>query len=527
MKNSLSSKKIVLSLIAISFLNSYAIASYSGNTYINSEEDGTETISPGNDGLVFITRDGSVTANSRAIYFNSGDSDTFLFLNNGTIQGSNSKPSVEIGVNNSNGADIKFFFNGGNIGNNVSKYGVVVWGNNPSDRSNIEHFTNVGTISSNNGEAIYLGNADIGDFTNWGTITSNKKGMNIFGNIGYLTNIGTLTSDEEGIDLNSQGTIENLINFGLIETTNSANSPISIENEGIIHNLVNMGMIKADAGTAITIHNPSDMTNFINMGTIRGNNNKVINIRDAAIKNFVNAGTIDNDIDNDNTSIVGINIQGGTIKNFVNAGTIAASTGINLTGATIENFINKNIIEAKENGIIIGENAQINNIILENDSIIESGNDAIYLSNSSDMGFSDSIKVKNGAKIKGGNAAIHIDPQATVKTITIAGEVFGGTAGIVNEGNIGTSLEEELEEDGDNSTNNGNPKTRTRRSAIVVTGTGSVESSSGGSGILNTGDGSIDGDIEIKKGANLVPLSIPLLLLQALVVPYLLVVIQP
>ncbi|MBC2826165.1 hypothetical protein H5A00_08695, partial [Campylobacter jejuni] len=99
---------------------------------------------------------------------------------------------------------------------------------------------------------------------------------------------------------------------------------------------------------------------------------------------------------------------------------------------------------------------------------------------------SDSIEVKQGAVVEGGNSGIYIGGGKEIDTqITISGSVTGGTAGIVNEGVIGGSSSSE-----DSSTG-----------GIIISG-GSVSSSSGGSGIVNQGNGSITGEIKVESGGS-------------------------
>ncbi|HEC1885150.1 TPA: hypothetical protein R1808_001729, partial [Campylobacter jejuni] len=69
--------------------------------------------------------------------------------------------------------------------------------------------------------------------------------------------------------------------------------------------------------------------------------------------------------------------------------------------------------------------------------------------------------------------------------IKIEGSVTGGQAGIVNEGIIGNAL------DSSSDANTG----------IVITKSGSINSSRGRSGIVNQGNGSITGEIKVENGA--------------------------
>ncbi|HEB9325698.1 TPA: hypothetical protein RZK29_001755, partial [Campylobacter jejuni] len=97
------------------------------------------------------------------------------------IIGGSDNSSVNVGLNQRGGATIETFTNEGIIGNGSSKFGVVVWGKS-DNKSTINNFNNSGTIHSNNGESIYLGNANVSTFTNSGAIQSNnREGINIRG----------------------------------------------------------------------------------------------------------------------------------------------------------------------------------------------------------------------------------------------------------------------------------------------------------------------------------------------------------
>lgn len=348
---------------------------YEGYIYVNSSETSTKTIGhdrgSNKDGLIFITKDGRIQPSGskhQAIFLNEKDSNTFLFLNNGTLQGTSDKASVEIGVNNQNGADIGFFFNAGKIGNNVSKFGVVVWGNNNEnnkDRSTIYDFTNIGTIEGKNGEAIYLGNTYITTFTNWNSIKSNKKGVNVNlgANIKYFTNIGTiegeaiaLRNDTNG---NNSATIENLINFGTIKS-NSSNKQIhgiNLEKGTKIDNFYNAksGIITGGNNSKFGILSyDSTINTFKNSGTIESQNGEALYLRNSTITNFENSGSIIG-------QNYGIQLYGGKITTLTNSGLIKSkenrdqsdkpvqfnytASALNIQDATIDTFTNSGTLE--------------------------------------------------------------------------------------------------------------------------------------------------------------------------------------
>ncbi|ELN6398037.1 hypothetical protein RZX05_001893, partial [Campylobacter jejuni] len=118
-------------------------------------------------------------------------------------------------------------------------------------------------------------------------------------------------------------------------------------------------------------------------------------------------------------------------------------------------------------------------------SSIKAGNNGINIDHgSSKVIEADAIEVKEGAAVSGNNAGIYLGGGKEINAqITIAGEVSGGAAGIVNEGIIGGSSSED------------------KKGGIIISG-GSVSSSSGGSGIVNQGNGSIAGEIKVESGGS-------------------------
>ncbi|ELT9983453.1 hypothetical protein QNW54_001768, partial [Campylobacter jejuni] len=125
----------------------------------------------------------------------------------------------------------------------------------------------------------------------------------------------------------------------------------------------------------------------------------------------------------------------------------------------------------------------LGSIILESGSSIQAGNNGINIEHiNSKPIVVGGIEVKQDAVVNGGNAGIYIGDGKEINTqITISGEVSGGVAGIVNEGIIGNSDD--------------------KKGGIIISG-GSVSSSNGGSGIVNQGNGSINGEIKVENGGS-------------------------
>ncbi|HIC6787609.1 TPA: autotransporter outer membrane beta-barrel domain-containing protein, partial [Campylobacter jejuni] len=493
-KNQSSSKKLVLSLVTISFLASCANATLNSeiktydkanknlkarsasvyqntNTTISNSQTSTQTIS-GTGNILVIGSSGTIqVSNSQAVNFQPSSSTT-TFKNQGTLIGGNNAASVNLGTNNQNGATIETFANEGIIGNGSSKFAITVWGKS-SNKSTINNFSNSGTISSKTNEAIYLSNTTIGSFNNTGTISSNGTDN---------------TSGIQGVSI-TQTTIENFANSGTIQSKGnkdmSSNSSLGVSsglylcNSAYIKTFTNTGLISGKFGIGLI---GSTIGNFTNKGTIESTSNHSYS---GAF--YLNSLTV-----------FGKHMHS-VIQTLTNEGVIKStnSNGISLGASNkVETFINKGTIDAGANGInfftffgYINQPTGVDKIILESGSIIKAGNNGINIDNGGSTGAvlsSGSIEVKQGAVVEGGNSGIYIGGGKEIDTqITISGSVTGGTAGIVNEGVIGGSSSSE-----DGSTD-----------GIIISG-GSVSSSSGGSGIVNQGNGSITGEIKVESGGS-------------------------
>ncbi|MGH2328206.1 hypothetical protein ACRCD5_07825, partial [Campylobacter taeniopygiae] len=318
------------------------------------------------------------------------------------------------------------------------------------NNSTIKTFTNKENgLIIGNGNGIQFNNSTIENFTNCGIVVSNNK---------------------YGLEINGKSTIENFSNQGTItsngDNTESIYSPVGLQlYDANINTLINKGLI--DNGIRII---QSTINNLNNQGTI---NNKSQGRKNAAIL------------------LANLNGQATVIKTLTNSGTIKAdnASGILIeAGNTIENLTNSGTIEASLYGIGFytvdkyGEEIDLGQINLESNSVIKAGQDGIHI-DGGDRGIkAKGIDVQKGAKVEGGNAGIFIGDGKQLDTlIKISGEVKGGVAGIINEGVIGSSS------DG-------------QESGIKVEGGGSIASANGGSGIVNQGNGSIQGDIVVSGG---------------------------
>ncbi|EIJ4041794.1 hypothetical protein K9T45_001656, partial [Campylobacter jejuni] len=439
-KNHSSSKKLVLSLVAISFLSSYSYANNT-NTTIDSSQTNTQTISGSNNTVTIQSNGSIITSRGNAVNFQQGSS-TSTFLNQGTLQGGSNAASVQLSSNNQNGATIQTFTNEGIIGNGTSKFGITVWGSN-SSKSTITNFNNSGTIHSNAGEAIYIKNTNIRTFDNSKTISSNNdKGINIgggttietFNNSGTINSTGTIPSNAQGYrngSVNIIGSEDSIISI----TTFNNSGTISSENiHGVnlryttIDNFNNSGIIKtngtqrrqsfafADSGFRMTY---AHVKTFENTGTISGFMG--VSLNGSKIDQFTNKQTIMATQDNDSSfGIIIGSINGGvgngtsTIKTLENEGVITSmGQGIVISNKNkIETLINNGTIQANKNGIkfhnyndTVGP-TELGKITIGSKGIIKAGNDAIHIAGSKYDIVAQGIDVKSGGRLEGGNSGI-------------------------------------------------------------------------------------------------------------------------
>ncbi|EDK9199820.1 hypothetical protein GHL12_08610, partial [Campylobacter jejuni] len=240
----------------------------------------------------------------------------------------------------------------------------------------------------------------------------------------------------------------------------------------------------------------STITNFDNSGILSGRVG--INISSTTIDNFKNSGTIEGTSGAKQLSGA-IFIQSwlqtsSTIKNFENTGLIKNQNGNAIfigDGNKIETLKNSGTIEAGNNGITFyafdtnKKPVNIGKITIESGGVIKAGNDAIHIDGSKNGIEGEGIEVKEGGRLEGGNAGIYIGGGKQVNTsINVSGTIQGGNGGIINTGTIGKEGQEKQEY------------------GITIENEGLIASAKG-SGILNTDNGIIYGNIFNKSNNNL------------------------
>ncbi|ECR0862109.1 hypothetical protein PPP32_000442, partial [Campylobacter jejuni] len=506
----LNSKKIVLSLAAISFSASCTHATLtpeietyeeatnrhtkarsglqsrnSNNETINDSQTSTKTISDTGNTLV-IESSGTITISNggqQAVNFTQGSS-TSTFLNKGTLIGGNNTASVQLGANTNNGVTIETFDNQGIIGNGSSKFGVTVWGGDKdSSKSIISNFSNSGTIHSNAGESIYFGNANISSFANSGTIKSKQgAGVNISQgtSIENFNNTGTIEGKKDGIQINTNANVKTLKNTGTIQ---GFSAPIR-SSGGTIETLTNEGTMK---GESIGIYMSGGL-----------------------VKTLINSGTINQN--NSATWAAGIKLQNNsTIENIINTGSIRSNAfGISVTGGKFGTLTIKDggMVYGKYSAIGVGRSQTLGDLYIDGRSNngtvsgIYSEEHGILLENNSRT---QKIELKNGGIIKG-----NIDGIRLINSASLSGEMILSGEGSRVEGGRGVGiLNRSGKIEGSIKVEDGATVTATSNRAIANSGSGSITGGITVSGkntklegnIINTGNASIGSDIKIEGGA--------------------------
>ncbi|ENO5014402.1 hypothetical protein ACBR67_000002 [Campylobacter jejuni] len=513
-KSHLNSKKIVLSLAAISFLASCANAAlnseiktydeiskntkarsasvYSSrngtNTTINSLQNGQVTIT-GNGTTNSLTIGsnetlGSIGNNDRIIYAHASNSDTLTLTNltnNGIINGAvaiqNSKKDFTGTIT------VNTFENKNQINGQIY---MGIWSSSQGTL-NIENFNNSGTIagSSNKGTVFFEGNTNIKSFSNNGLISGDQGVRLSGGTINSFNNNGTISGSSSSI-LVAGGNIKTLVNSGTIisDGNRNTNGGIKLESGGTIENIINTGTIQSNyTGIVVTYGKFKDLT-VKDGGVVYG---KYAGI---AVGQWQTLGNL--------------YIDGGkdTKKDGTVSGIYSNKYGISLeTGSSSQKIelTNGGIIQGKVNGIKLGNAASLSGeMILSGEGSRVEGGSGSGISNESGK-ITGSIKVEDGATVtsSSGQAISNSGSGSITGGITVSGENTKLEGNIINTGNASIGSDIKIE--------NGAKV----EGGLVNQGNGSISGSvqvSGGSSIdsiTNTGNGAISGSITVDEDSKL------------------------
>ncbi|HFU2597760.1 TPA: hypothetical protein ACH5K9_001784, partial [Campylobacter jejuni] len=467
------------------------------NTTVSSSETSTINISDSGPHTIIIQSGGtlgSIGNTGNIIYASTNNGNTLTLANltnNGTING---KVAIQNSQDNLTGTiTVNTFENKGQVNGQIY---MGVWGNKNSGILTVDKFENSGTITAfdKNQGVFFEGGAN------------NKSTINNFNNTGVIS-----STNKEAVQF-THTNVQTLKNSGTIQSSsqdpNNWNTQAIYVGDSTIQTFINSGTLKGDgrkdpggpngaifASSGVNLSG-STITNFDNSGILSGRVG--INISSTTIDNFKNSGTIEGTSGAKQLSGA-IFIQSwfqtsSTIKNFENTGLIKNQNGNAIfigDGNKIETLKNSGTIEAGNNGITFyafdtnKKPVNIGKITIESGGVIKAGNDAIHIDGSKNGIEGEGIEVKEGGRLEGGNAGIYIGGGKQVNTsINVSGTIQGGNGGIINTGTIGKEGQEKQEY------------------GITIENEGLIASAKG-SGILNTDNGIIYGNIFNKSNNNL------------------------
>jgi outer membrane autotransporter protein len=274
------------------------------------------------------------------------------------------------------------------------------------------------TITTANGPVVInLGASDNITVTGSGVITAGM-GINNSGNIGTLNNGGAISGSSDGIVNNAGATIGTLNNSGAISGSSGINQTGiigTLNNSGTISSLINAGM-NITGGTINALNNNSG-------GVFRG---AIVGIASTGVVTVLtnnNGGTISG-------GTYGINNYLGTIGTLTNNGAIAATVGVN--GSSNYGIVNTSTITTLNNsssGTIHGNYGIYNYKDSQSGSIGTIGT----LTNAGDIGggsygvLNNTVIgiLNNSGTIRGSSYALYNAPTASLATFTNAGTIAG------------------------------------------------------------------------------------------------------
>ncbi|EMD3106125.1 hypothetical protein VQZ37_001241, partial [Campylobacter jejuni] len=407
-----------------------------------------------------FTNSGTIYSNTgESIYF--GNANISSFVNSGTI-----KSKQDTGVNISQGTNIENFNNTGTI--EGKKMGVNV-------RSTIDTFVNDGLIAAtNNGIQI---NANVKTLTNKGTIKGDGISIRLNGTIETLTNEGIMDGKSTGIYMN-KGFVKTLTNSGTINQNNSATwaAGIKLQSNSTIENIINTGSIHSNAfGISVTGGK---------FGTLTIKNGGAVYAKYSAI----GVGR--------SQTLGDLYIDGSSSKIYGEENGIALDANSRTQKIELKNG---GIIKGKIHGIRLDDGASLSGemILSGEGSRVEGGSGAGILNRSGKI--EGSITIKDGATVTAtsNHAIANYRSGSITGGITVSGKNTKLQGNISNIGNayIGSDIKIK---DG-----------AKVEGGLVNQGNGSISGSvqvSGGSSIdsiTNEGNGVISGSITVDKNSKL------------------------
>ncbi|EAJ1255149.1 hypothetical protein A0Y59_08245, partial [Campylobacter lari] len=558
-KNSNSTiKQTFLSLATISFLATCANASIT--TISDKVSNGSIVISKAKT----TTNSTTKIKNSRSITGGGTCSGTTCTISNTinqtvTIGNGGGTLTIESGgtINANSGHGIAVNNNANNvtINNAGSIQGGSGNGNNAINinSSTINNITNSGIISGNKQNAIMVENkSTIENLINSGSILGNdpsKGGAIVVKNQGTtiknLENSGTIIASVDGISVHTQGTVNTIINSGVIQggkngiLVNHANSTVdTIINKGTIISTGTNPTSYQNVAGGIQVQWDAKVKTIDNQGTILTNSSGVALMGNSGqgtnIETLKNSGTIKYDGDKTiNTTyeengqgagIYVVNLNGipkiGTIDN---SGLMDVYNGMYFVlGSQVGTISNSGTILASKDGIVLGndeaskEELQTRVDYINNTGTIQAGRYGIFI----DVAANDKVpfqigKINIDGVVSGGVAGFYIGAnQKLTEDIIVKGTLTGGSAGIINNGVIGESGSSKggikLQDGGLILASNTMYGADAINPAILNTGNGIIygnteldSKSKIIGGVVNAGNAKLIGDIIVKGGSSI------------------------
>lgn len=488
-------------------LNSTHTISGSNNTLIV-ESSGTIQVSGNNNKAVDFTQGSSTTTfknqgtligGSNAASVNLGTNNQNgatieTFTNEGIIGNGSSKFGVTVWGNSNNKSTINNFTNSGTIYSNTGE--SIYFGN-----ANISSFVNSGTIKSKQGAGVNISRGtSIENFNNTGTIEGKEDGIRINANVGTLKNTGTIQGFSAPIR-SSGGTIESLINEG----TMKGESIGIYMRGGLVKTLINQGTINqnnsATWAAGIKLQSNSTIENIINTGSIRSN----------AFGISVTGGKFGTLTIKDGGQVYGkysaigvgrsqtlgdLYIDGSSSKIYGEENGIALDANSRTQKIELKNG---GIIKGNIHGIRLDNGASLSGemILSGEGSRVEGGSGAGILNRSGKI--EGSITIKDGATVTAtSNLAIANHRSGSITGgITVSGKNTKLQGNIINLVNASIGSDIKIEDGAKVEGGLVNQGNGSISGSVQVSGGGSIDS------ITNEGNGVISGSITVDKNSKL------------------------
>lgn len=389
---------------------------------------------------------------------------------------------------------INNFSNSGTIHSNAGE--SIYFGN-----ANISSFVNSGTIKSEQGTGVNISQGtSIENFNNTGTIEGKKDGIQINANVKTLKNTGTIQGFSAPIK-SSGGTIETLINEG----TMKGESIGIYMSGGLVKTLTNSGTINqnnsATWAAGIKLQSNSTIENIINTGSIRSN----------AFGISVTGGKFGTLTIKDGGQVYGkysaigvgrsqtlgdLYIDGSSSKIYGEENGIALDANSRTQKIELKNG---GIIKGNIHGIRLDNGASLSGemILSGEGSRVEGGSGAGILNRSGKI--EGSITIKDGATVTAtSNLAIANHRSGSITGgITVSGKNTKLQGNIINLVNASIGSDIKIEDGAKVEGGLVNQGNGSISGSVQVSGGGSIDS------ITNEGNGVISGSITVDKNSKL------------------------